>query len=317
MTEILITGIAGFIGSNLAEKLLSLNYKVIGIDNYDPFYDRKVKERNISEIYRNKQFYFYEYDILNNNNLQNVFNSHSIDVVIHLAAKAGVRPSIDNPYDYYRVNVLGTMNLLEVMKSFNCNKIIYASSSSVYGNNTKIPFSEDDPVDNPISPYAATKKTGELICHTYHHLYGFDVTCLRFFTVYGPRQRPDLAIYKFTKSIINNSPIPFYGNGNTERDYTYIDDLIAGIVGAIKNISGYNIFNLGESRTISLKSMVSQIENIIGKKAILNKLPLQKGDMIKTYANINKAKKVLGYNPIYSFELGLEKFVDWYNDTIR
>ncbi len=307
----LITGFAGFIGSHLTEKLLATKNFVVGVDNFDPFYDRSIKEKNISNFVNNKNLFFYESDINDKESLKKIFNENKIDIVIHLAAKAGVRPSIADPIGYYNTNVLGTLNILEAMKESGCKKMIFASSSSVYGNNKKIPFSEDDSVDNPISPYAATKKVGELLCHTYHHLYDFDIFCLRFFTAYGPRQRPDLAIHKFAKLIIDGKPIPFYGDGSTERDYTYIDDIIDGIIGAMSNLKGYDIFNLGESRTITLSHMVETLENNIGKKAILNKLPLQPGDVERTFADISKAKNRLGYNPKYSFEDGISNFIDW------
>jgi len=309
--SLLITGGAGFIGSHLIEKMLSMGYKVIGIDNYDPFYSRRIKEMNVSIFKHDKNLQFYELDIFDKNSLENVFRTNNIEVVIHLAAKAGVRPSIKDPLGYYNTNVIGTLNVLEAMKENGCKKMIFASSSSVYGNNKKLPFSEDDNVDCPISPYAATKKAGELLCYTYHHLYNFDIFCLRFFTVYGPRQRPDLAIHKFARLIIEGKPIPFYGDGSSERDYTYIDDLIDGILGAIKNLKGYDIFNLGESNAISLSKMVTTLENTIGKKAILNNLPPQSGDVDKTFADISKAKEKLGYNPKYSFENGVSNFINW------
>jgi UDP-glucuronate 4-epimerase len=310
--SILVTGVAGFIGSHLVERLLQNKYDVIGVDNYDDFYGKNIKLKNLSKSIVNENFYFIEGDIRNINELKMIFEKYEIDFVIHLAAKAGVRPSILDPVGYYNTNVIGTLNILEVMKEHNCNKMIFASSSSVYGNNKKIPFSEEDSVDNPISPYAATKKAGELLCHTYHHLYGFDIFCLRFFTVYGPRQRPDLAIHKFAKLILENKPIPYYGDGSTERDYTYIDDIIEGIIGAIKNLRGYDIFNLGESKAISLSKMVSAIENAIGKKAVLAKLPLQSGDVEKTYADISKANELLNYIPKFSFEEGINKFINWF-----
>ena len=313
MINIFITGVAGFIGSHLSEKMLSLENNVIGIDNFDPYYDRDIKEKNISGLRDNNKFHLYEVDLLDNEKLRSVFKEHKIDIVVHLAAKAGVRPSLINPVGYYNTNVIGTLNLLEVMKEACCKKMIFASSSSVYGNNKKVPFSEDDNVDNPISPYTATKKAGELLCHTYHHLYGFDVFCLRFFTTYGPRQRPDLAIHKFTKLIMEEKPIPFYGDGSTERDYTYIDDIIDGIIGAVNNLNGFEIINLGESNTISLSKMVYTLENALGKKAIIQKLPLQPGDVERTYADISKAKAKLGYNPNYSFEDGISKFIEWFS----
>jgi len=312
---LLITGGAGFIGSYLAEKLLYFNYDVIVIDNLDPFYDRKMKVNNISKAVIKKNYKFFEVDILDKLSLNEIFSNNNIYLVIHLAAKAGVRPSIEDPLGYYNTNVIGTLNVLEAMKENGCKKMIFASSSSVYGNNKKVPFSETDIVDNPISPYAATKKAGELLCHTYHHLYGFDIFCLRFFTVYGPRQRPDLAIYKFAKLIMEGKSIPFYGAGNTERDYTFIEDIIDGILGAVNHLKGFDILNLGESKTISLAKMVSVLENTIGAKAILEKLPSQPGDVDRTFADISKARMKIGYKPKYSFEAGINKFIDWYKNT--
>ena len=314
MIKILVTGIAGFIGSNLGEHLIKGDFKIIGIDNFDPFYNRTTKLNNLELLSKAPGFKFYEADIRDISSLRSVFNAEKPDIIIHLAAKAGIRPSLKDPKAYYDVNVMGTLNILEMMKEFNISKMIFGSSSSIYGNNKKVPFSENDSVDNPISPYASSKKSCELLCHTYHHLYDFDIFCLRFFTVYGPRQRPDLAIHKFTKLIMEGNPIPFYGDGSTERDYTYIDDIVNGILGAMNNLNGYDIFNIGESKTISLSKMVTTLENIIGKIAILEKLPMQPGDVEKTYADISKAKQILGYNPTFSFEEGIEKFIKWLNE---
>ncbi len=311
MKIILVTGAAGFIGSHLVEKLLANGSHVFAVDNFDPFYDKHIKETNIRDFRMHENFRLFETDLLDKTALRKVFKEDSIDVVVHLAAKAGIRPSLLDPTGYFNTNVIGTLNLLETMKENECKKLIFASSSSIYGNNKKVPFSENDSVDSPISPYAASKKAGELICHTYHHLFGFDIFCLRFFTVYGPRQRPDLAIHKFAKLINEGSPIPFYGNGSTERDYTYIDDIVNGITGALDNLHGYEIINLGESRTVSLIQMVSTLEKALGRKAILNKLPLQPGDVERTFADITKAKRKLGYNPQYSFEAGIAKFCEW------
>jgi len=313
MKNILITGFAGFIGSHLTEKMLLSGNTVIGVDNFDSFYARSIKEKNISEIRNNKNFRLYELDLLNKEGLISVFETNRIELVVHLAAKAGVRPSIVDPAGYYNTNVIGTLNLLEAMKKGGCKKMIFASSSSVYGNNKKVPFSEEDNADNPISPYAATKKAGELLCHTYCFLYGFNIFCLRLFTVYGPRQRPDLAIHRFAKLIMEEKAIPFYGDGNTERDYTFINDIVNGIIGAINNLNGYDIFNIGESKTITLSKMVSVLENVLGKKAILEKLPLQPGDVQRTYADISKAQRKLNYSPSFPFEKGIEEFINWFN----
>ncbi len=315
---ILITGVAGFIGSHTAEKFLSKGYFVVGIDNFDPFYPRNIKLYNIEAIRENKSFSFIEGDILNKDFLAGLFEHHKIDVVIHLAAKAGVRPSIDHIEDYYKTNVTGTLNVLECMRAKGVTKMIFASSSSIYGNNTKIPFSEIDPVDNPISPYASTKKSGELLCHVYCHLYGFDITCLRFFTVFGPRQRPDLAIHKFTRLITEGKPIPIFGDGQTGRDYTYVSDITDGIECAFNKMNRFKIYNLGESKVILLKGLIEVIETRIGKKAIFEYGPKQPGDVEITYADIEKAKTEIGYNPRFDIGAGIDNFVTWYmaNKTI-
>lgn len=313
--SILVTGAAGFIGSQLCEYLIQKGNSVIGLDNFDGFYSRKVKELNMKELIKFDTFLFYEMDIRDSTALNSIFSSHQINLVIHLAAKAGVRPSIDSTEEYYDVNVTGTVSLLESMRINEVKKMIFASSSSIYGNNIKVPFSEEDRVDNPISPYASTKKSGELLCHVYSHLYQFDITCLRFFTVYGPRQRPDLAIHKFTELIDAGVPIPFYGDGSTSRDYTYINDIVKGIYCAINFLDGFRIYNLGESRVINLSMLVKTIEKALGKKAILSYLPLQPGDVRITYADISKAKAEIGYNPICEFEAGIEKFVEWYKNN--
>ncbi|GAB6282666.1 MAG: GDP-mannose 4,6-dehydratase [Ignavibacterium sp.] len=307
----LITGGAGFMGSHLVDRLFNEENHITVIDNFDDFYERSIKENNISNARKNRNFKLIEGDIRDKELLKNIFNSYSIDIVVHLASKAGVRPSILAPQSYYDVNVNGTLNILEAMREFNVKNMIYASSSSIYGNNKKVPFCEGDIVDYPISPYAATKKSGELVCHTYYYLYGFNISCLRFFTVYGPRQRPDLAIHKFAKLIIEGKPIPFYGDGSTERDYTYIEDIIDGIMCAINNLKGYDILNIGESNTISLNTMVKTLEHAIGKKAIIERLPMQLGDVKRTFADITKARDRIGYNPKYSFEKGIANFISW------
>lgn len=313
--RILITGAAGFIGSHLGEKLLSMGHIVVGIDNFDPFYPKKFKMENLKRLNNSNHFSFFEEDIRNVSSINNIFVSNKIDIVIHLAAKAGVRPSIENVGEYYEVNITGTVNLLECMRKNGVSKLIFASSSSVYGNNKKVPFSEMDPVDHPISPYAATKKSGELLCHVYSHLYKFDISCLRFFTVFGPRQRPDLAIHKFTRFIDIDKPIPFFGDGSTARDYTYIDDIVEGIICSLNKLEGFNIYNLGESRIITLNELIHTIESILNKRAILDKHPLQPGDVQKTFADITKARNELGYDPKYNLEIGIQKFVNWYEEN--
>ncbi len=311
MKNYLVTGGAGFIGSHLVDNLLSEGNNVIAIDNFDDFYSRDIKLKNIATALTFDTFQLVEGDIRDRKLLDDLFSNNHFDVVVHLAAKAGVRPSIEDPEGYYDVNINGTLNILEAMKAYDIKKMIFASSSSVYGNNEKVPFSESDVVDFPISPYAATKKSGELLCHTYHHLYDFKINCLRFFTVYGPRQRPDLAINKFTKKIMNGETIQMFGDGTTKRDYTYIDDIIQGIKLAIDNLDGFEVFNLGESRTIMLKDLISQIENEIGEKAIIEKLPLQPGDVEQTYADISKARELLKYDPQYEIEEGIKNFIEW------
>lgn len=323
---ILVTGGAGFIGSHLITSLLKSGLKVASLDNFNDFYNPEIKRRNIKAITTQMaergiprdHFKIVEGDIRDLEQMDKLFASSSIQLVVHLAAMAGVRPSISAPLLYNDVNINGTLNLLEMSKKYGVKKFVFASSSSVYGNNEKVPFAENDFVDHPISPYAATKRAGELLCHTYHHLYGMDIACLRFFTVYGPRQRPDLAIHKFTKLIIDEEEVPFYGDGTTERDYTYIDDIIDGVLRAIQWVQNgqghYEIFNLGESRTISLNEMVTILEKVIGKKARLKVLPMQPGDVKRTYADITKARKILGYHPVTAFEDGIEKFVQWYKE---
>lgn len=306
----LITGVAGFIGSHLSERLLDSSWTVVGIDNFDDFYDPQIKRRNVGTSLKNKNFRLVEADIRDVPAMDRVL-SDGIEMVVHLAARAGVRPSIAQPMLYADVNVNGTVVLLEAAKKHKINKFIFGSSSSIYGNNKKIPFSEDDNVDYPISPYAATKKAGELICHTYHHLYGIYITCLRFFTVYGPRQRPDLAIHKFAKLIEQNKPIPIYGDGTMMRDFTYIDDIIDGTVAAMGKCTGFNIYNLGESRPVSVNDLVVEIENALGKKAIKEYLPPQPGDAERTYADVTKAARELGYRPSTTIQAGLAKFTAW------
>ncbi|RLJ31482.1 UDP-glucuronate 4-epimerase [Chryseobacterium sp. 7] len=334
----LITGGSGFIGSHLIERLLRNGHSVINIDNFDDFYDYQVKIKNTLEsIGKNSDFEFsnketdiprlvslthsdqyslYWQDIRDKKGLEDIFKNHSIDMVVHLAALAGVRPSIERPLEYEEVNVRGTMNLWELCKDFNIKKFICASSSSVYGNNEKIPFSETDNVDNPISPYAATKKSGEIMGHVYHSLYNIDIIQLRFFTVYGPRQRPDLAIHKFVKLISADQKIPFYGDGSTARDYTYIDDIIDGITKSILYLethSGvYEILNLGENQVITLSEMVNTIEMALGKTANKKILPMQPGDVTKTNADITKAMGLIGYKPATDFQNGIKKFVEWF-----
>ena len=308
---ILVTGGAGFIGSHVCEYLLKDGHQVVCLDNFNNFYDPGIKERNISSIINSSGFSLVKADIRNSDELAKVFEKSKPEMVIHLAAMPGVRPSVENPFIFFDVNVMGTLTVLETMRRFGVNKLIFASSSSVYGNNSKIPFSESDPVDNQISPYASSKRACELLCFTYHSLYKFDVFCLRFFTVYGPRQRPDLAIHKFTNKILENKPIQIFGDGNTSRDYTYIADVIEGINNSISRLKGFNIYNIGESEIISLSRMIETIENALGKKAIKEFLPPLPGDVERTFADISKARNELGYNPAFDFKEGIEEFIRW------
>ena len=308
--KVLVTGAAGFIGSHLSERLLGDGWTVLGVDNFDDFYDPQIKRRNIEACVKNGNFRLIEADIRDRSAMDDAFGE-GVDIVVHLAARAGVRPSIAQPLLYADVNVNGTLVMLEAAKNHKVAKFIFGSSSSVYGNNKKVPFSEDDNVDFPISPYAATKRADELICHTYHHLYGIHMTCLRFFTVYGPRQRPDLAIHKFAKLIEQDKPIPVYGDGTMMRDFTYIDDIIDGTVAAMQKCSGFNIYNLGESRPIKVNDLIAEIEKALGKNAVKEYVPPQPGDVERTYADVTKAVRELGYEPATPIETGLAKFVAW------
>ncbi len=311
--KVLVTGAAGFIGSHLCERLLGSGWQVLGVDNFDDFYNPRIKRLNIAGCLEDENFELIEADIRDASVMGDAVGS-GVDIIVHLAAKAGVRPSIDQPLLYADVNINGTGILLEAAEEQGIVKFIFASSSSVYGNNEKVPFSEDDNVDFPISPYAATKKACELICHTYHHLYGMSVTCLRYFTVYGPRQRPDLAIHKFARLIEQGKPIPIYGDGKMSRDFTYIDDIIDGTVAAIEKCGGFNIYNLGESHPITVNELVAKIEKALDKKAIKEYVSPQPGDVERTYADVSKAVNELGYNPSTNIDIGLAKFVTWLRD---
>lgn len=310
--NVLVTGGAGFIGSHLVERLLTEGHQVICLDNFDDFYDPEQKRRNLAKAMKEPNFRLFLGDLRHIDKLQEIFAAERIDQVVHLAARAGVRPSIKDPLLYTEVNVRGTLNLLETCRQFKVKKFIFASSSSVYGNNPKIPFAEEDRVDNPISPYAATKKAGELICYTYHHLYNFDIACLRYFTVYGPRQRPEMAIHYFSRLIYEGQKVPIFGDGHTRRDYTYIDDALQATMAALKKEHGYEIYNVGESRTISLLELVRALEERLGKKAHLEFLPPQPGDVAITFADIRKAQKLLNYSPQTKIEEGLDRFVVWF-----
>lgn len=320
--NILVTGVAGFIGSTLAERLVADGHVVYGVDNFDSYYDRRRKDRNLAVLQESTAFRFYEVDLRDRHGLATVFGTaaeagRSIDAVVHLAAKAGVRPSIEDPQGYTEVNVSGTVNLMEAMVAGDVRDLLFASSSSVYGNTDAVPFREDAFVDHPISPYAATKKAGELLCHTYSHLHGMRIAALRFFTVYGPRQRPDLAIAKFTALIDAGRRIPVYGDGSTQRDYTYVDDTVDGIVGALawlrdQQPGAFEVFNLGESRTVSLSELIAAIETALGKTAVIDRQPMQPGDVTRTWADISRAREAFGYDPQTELAAGLRRYVEWY-----
>jgi UDP-glucuronate 4-epimerase len=314
MKTFVVTGCAGFIGSHLIEKLLSQGHNVIGIDNFDSFYSSTIKKKNLSKAKDNTNFHFYELDLSKKEQLAKL--NESADVVIHLASKAGVLPSIKVPEDYIQHNIVATNNLLEWIVSHGVLKFVFASSSSVYGNNTKIPFSESDNVDFPISPYAFTKKSCELMNHTYHYLYNIDIINVRLFTVYGPRQRPDLAIHKFVKKIDEGKPIEMYGDGKTSRDYTYVEDTVNGLMKLTDYIQAHNkVFetvNLGNNKPVELKYLIQVIYKLMNKQKNIIKLPEQKGDVTITYADITKAQKMINYAPKYKIEDGVKKFIEWY-----
>lgn len=313
--NILVTGGAGFIGSNLCEKLAGAGEKIICIDNFNDYYNPKIKEENLRSLEGSANFILYRMDILDREKLKEVFTKHRFDMVIHLAARAGVRPSISNASLYEAVNVQGTINILECCRKYGIGKLIFASSSSVYGGNKKIPFSEDDIVDRPISPYAATKKAGELICYTYSHLFNISVYCYRFFTVYGPRQRPEMAIHKFTRLITEEKPIEIFGDGSSSRDYTYVEDIVDIIASNLENVKGYEIINLGNSNPVKVTELIKFIEKAANKKAQVKYAGVQAGDVPVTYADILKAKKMLKYNPKTRIEEGINKFTAWYMDA--
>lgn len=305
----LVTGAAGFIGSHVSETLLARGWQVTGLDSFDDFYPETDKRRNLRACLANPQFRMIEGDIRDPAKVAEAIEK--VDTIVHLAARAGVRPSIEQPLLYQDVNIAGTCVLLEAARLHKIDRFIFASSSSVYGNNRKVPFSESDSVDHPISPYAATKKAGELICHTYHHLFGLNTTCLRFFTVYGPRQRPDLAIHKFARLIERGQPVTKFGDGGMMRDFTYIDDIVSGVMAAIDHCRGYHIYNLGNSNPVALRDLITAIENALGKKALIKQLPEQPGDVERTFADITAARQDLSFEPRTDLSTGLKRFVEW------
>ncbi len=311
MAKVLVTGGAGFIGSHLLERLLADGHDVVSVDNFDDFYPHPRKQANLALLADHPRHRFVELDIRDSRALRDLWAGERFDTVCHLAARAGVRPSLPHPALYWDINTRGTLAMLELAREFEPARFIFASSSSVYGEASRIPFSEDDPADRPVSPYAASKRAGELMCHTYHHLYGLSVTCLRFFTVYGPRNRPDLAVAKFTRLIDAGETLPVFGDGTSRRDYTYIADIIDGIIAAIDRCGGYNVYNLGHSEPAELMHLIRCIESALGKRANLDYQPPQPGDVPITYADVSRAKRDLGFDPTTPIEEGIERYVKW------
>ncbi len=317
--NILVTGGAGFIGSHLVERLLGEGaWRVAVVDDFNDFYAPELKRANVAPHLRRDDFRLHEADIRDRAALARIFAEQRFDVIVHLAARAGVRPSLREPVLYAETNINGTLNLLELAREHGTKQFVFGSSSSVYGENEKVPFAEDDPILKPISPYAATKAAGELMCHTYAHLHGMRCVCLRFFTVYGARQRPDLAIHKFAKLIDAGRSIPVFGDGTTRRDYTFVDDIIAGVRAAIDyTTSDYDVFNLGESRTVELRELIALLEKELGRKAVIERQSLQPGDVPQTFADISKARRLLAYNPQTNIEEGIRRFVEWFKSGNR
>jgi UDP-glucuronate 4-epimerase len=319
VSQVLLTGAAGFIGSHVAEALVGRGDDVVGLDNFDPFYPRALKEANLAALRRSPRFRLVEGDIRDHDLVAGLLEAGA--AVIHLAARAGVRPSLDDPARYASVNVEGTAVLLEAARRSGVRRFVFGSSSSVYGDTAPVPFSEQWPALEPISPYAATKRAGELLCATFAQLYGLRVIALRLFTVYGPRQRPDLAIHKFTRLISEGRPVPFYGDGSSERDYTYISDIVAGVLAALDwtdragGEGALEIVNLGESRTTRLDALVGLISHALGREARLEPLPAQPGDVRRTCADVRKAASLLGYRPATTVEEGIPRFVRWYEEA--
>lgn len=311
--RILVTGAAGFIGSHVCEALLRRGDTVVGLDNFDPFYDRRLKERNVAEVRQlGADFQLIEGDVAEDLDLERTFAQGPFDVVLHLAAKAGVRPSIQEPSAYVRANLDGTVRLLEACRRHGVRRFVFASSSSVYGADSAAPFREDAHADRPVSPYAATKRAGELLCHTWHHLHGLETTCLRFFTVYGPRQRPEMAIHKFATLLWRGQPIPLFGDGGSSRDYTYVDDIVQGVVAAIDRPQGYAIFNLGGDRETRLDDLVRMLAAALGKDLRIDWQPEAPGDVPRTSADLGHVRQGLGYAPATPIDQGLIKFAEWF-----
>jgi UDP-glucuronate 4-epimerase len=314
---VIVTGAAGFIGSHLVERLLETGHRVVGVDSFDAFYDPAIKRRNVAGF--GERFRMVEADIRDREGLEaglRAAGAEEAEVVVHLAARAGVRPSIEEPLLYSQVNLDGTVSMLETARALGIQRFVFGSSSSVYGNSPRVPFREDDRVDAPISPYAATKRAGELLCHTYTHLFGMAVVCLRFFTVYGPRQRPDLAIHKFARLMSAGAAIPVFGDGGSRRDYTYVDDIVQGVEGAIgytaANPGCFEVVNLGESDTVSLSRLIELLGSALGVTPLIDRRPPQPGDVEQTYADISRARSLLGYDPRTRIEEGIPRFVEWF-----
>ncbi|NIA12719.1 MAG: NAD-dependent epimerase/dehydratase family protein [Nitrospiraceae bacterium] len=314
MKRVLITGAAGFIGSHLADRLLARGDAVIGFDNFNDYYDPAIKRANIAGALKHEHCVLYEGDLCDEARVREVFERERPDVAVHLGARAGVRPSLKDPNLYHRVNVIGSQHILDACRDFQPSHLVFASSSSVYGGCTETPFREDNPVQRPISPYAATKRMNELQAHVYSHIYGVKVAMLRFFTVYGPRQRPDMAIHKFTRLIANGEPIPMFGDGSTQRDYTYVDDIMDGVIRCVDRPFQYEIFNLGEHHTTSLRELIDLVAKHVGKPARIEQQSLQPGDVTITYADIAHARELLGYNPQFDMDEGIRRFVAWYRE---
>jgi len=315
MKRVLVTGAAGFIGSHLTDALLARGDEVLGLDEFNDYYDPAVKRGNLAGALAQPGFALVEADICDEAALRAVFERFRPEVVVHLAARAGVRPSLQDPNLYHRVNVIGGQHILDACRDFGPSHLVFASSSSVYGGSTAVPFTEEDPVMRPISPYAATKRMNELQAHVYSHLYGLNVTMLRFFTVYGPRQRPDMAIHKFTRNLLRGEPIPVFGDGSTRRDYTYIDDIVQGLLGCVDTPLRYEILNLGESRTTTLAELVEMVARHAGRPAVIDRRPVQPGDVEITYADIGRARRLLGYAPRTPIGEGIRLFADWFKNA--
>lgn len=310
--NVLLTGSAGFIGYHVAQNLLERGDTVFGIDNFNDYYDVSLKENRNSNLNNYDKFKLFKISIDKIDDLENIFSKNKIDIICHLAAQAGVRYSLENPFAYVNANLVGFQNIIELARRYEVMRLVYASSSSVYGGNKEIPFKVEHRTDSPISLYAATKKANELVAYSYHHLFNMSCTGLRYFTVYGPWGRPDMALFKFTKNILNGNPIDVYNNGNMMRNFTYIDDVVAGTIAAIDNDLNYKVLNIGNDKSVNLMDFITEIEKALKKKAIINFMPLQPGDVPNTIADISETRSLLGFDPKTDIELGVLKFIEWY-----